>query len=201
MSALNVLFCTEAAVCFFQAAAAALRTRAYGGHFTGAMFLGLFCGVCAPLLRYGLLGMPDLHVLLQPLALVALTGAMIGALLLVLPAGQRHSEMVFFWLDSAALGLLAARDAVILHDIMHMPAGSALLLALLLAVAPGFVRDAALGDTARFVEEDWYAASAALGAMLALALAACGVALPYSIMGGLLLMLSVRACRRRWGRR
>ena len=54
-----------------------------------------------------------------------------------------------------------------------------------MALSGGLVRDVALGDTARLVEEDSYATAAALGVMLAL------VALLY---GGMSLWLSALAC-------
>ena len=60
-----------------------------------------------------------------------------------------------------------------------------LILGVLVALSGGLLRDVALGDTARLVEEDSYATAAALGVMLAL------VALLY---GGMSLWLSALAC-------
>ena len=105
----------------------------------------------------------------------ALGGAVAGAFCGTMSAHNR-AERVFFWVEGLALGLTAcvfadmAFGGASLWDNRDTPAIMALLAGLFCSLAPGFVRDVALGDTAGFVDESWYATAAALGIMLTLAL-------------------------------
>lgn len=144
------------------AGAASARAKKNGAHFTGALVLGWVCGVtsqlCRALIFYGsLAAVPQL----ENIPGYALTGAIagIGALYLapLLP--------IVFWLQALAISLgtsLAAIEYFPLFGIV-----SALTLAVLTAILPGFIADMAMGDLAAFVERDWYVMAAFIGAVFA----------------------------------
>ncbi|MBD5416714.1 MAG: hypothetical protein HDR50_03430 [Desulfovibrio sp.] len=164
----------DAACAVLLAAAAAWRARGFGAHFTGAVVLGCFCGLMAGLTRETLLhGAAGTRLVLGELPGPALAGALLGALAAAGAAalarkrtdasGALGGRGLFFWLDS--LGLFLATSLGVFCALREIGATGALALGLLSGLAPGFVRDTALGDTARFVEQSWYATAAALGAM------------------------------------
>ena len=161
---------------FCCAMAAAMKTRLAGGHLTGAVVLGLVCGLLPGLVQRLLTGEAGAAVFAaHPLVAAALGGAVAGAFCGTMSAHSR-AERVFFWVEGLALGLTAcvfadmAFGGASLWDNRYTPAIMALLVGLFCSLAPGFVRDVALGDTAGFVDESWYATAAALGIMLTLAL-------------------------------
>ena len=163
------------AVCaVLLAAAAAWRARGFGAHFTGAVVLGCICGLAAGLVRECFLhGAAGTRVVLGALPGPALAGALLGALAAAGAAalarkrtgggGAFAGRGLFFWLDS--LGLFLAASLGVFCALREIGATGALALGLLAGLAPGFLRDVALGDTARLVEQSWYATAAALGAM------------------------------------
>lgn len=190
---------------FLLAAAASCRGRLYGGHITGAAVLGCLCGLSGALLRECLLNGPDgVALVMRQLPGVVLAGALAGA---VSGGLERFGERLFFWLDSLSLGLAACLGTLCG---MRLGAAGALVLGLLAGLTPGLIRDVALGDTARAVEETWYATAAALGCMLTILLAllpsvqplpwASGGEWGYAcVLGGVLLVVLLRVWRGRRG--
>lgn len=158
-------FLTDLAASLALAAAASCRARASGAHFSGAAALGCVCGLAAPLLRDGLLGYAAATLLRGGYLGAAAAGAILGCML----ARRRAAWRCFFWMDALGLSLAAGLGAV-KGALLGLGAPGAVVLGVAAGLAGGFVRDAALGDIARLVEEDMYAAAAALGAMLGLAL-------------------------------
>ncbi|MDE7242300.1 TRIC cation channel family protein [Desulfovibrio sp.] len=163
----------DAACAVLLAAAAAWRARGFGAHFTGAVVLGCVCGLMAGLTRETLLhGAAGTRLVLGELPGPALAGALLGALAAAgaaalarkrTGAGGLGGRGLFFWLDS--LGLFLAASLGVFCALREIGATGALALGLFSGLAPGFVRDVALGDTAALVEQSWYATAAALGAM------------------------------------
>lgn len=164
----------DGAAAVLLAAAAAWRARGFGAHFTGAVVLGAVCGLVAGIVRESLLhGAAGTRLVLGELPGPALAGALLGALAAAGASalarkrtgegGALGGRGLFFWLDS--LGLFLAASLGVFCGLREIGATGALALGLLSGLAPGFVRDTALGDTARFVEQSWYATAAALGAM------------------------------------
>ncbi|MDE5879691.1 MAG: TRIC cation channel family protein [Desulfovibrio sp.] len=209
----------DAACAVLLAAAAAWRARGFGAHFTGAVVLGCICGLAAGLTREALLhGAAGTRLVLGELPGPALAGALLGALAAAgaealarkrssgaRPLGGRG---LFFWLDS--LGLFLAASLGVFCALREIGATGALALGLLSGLAPGFLRDTALGDTAALVEQSWYATAAALGAMATVVLLilppSFGAAWPVpqglrwlwpwaSIFGGVALALALRLWR------
>ena len=162
------------------AAAASCRARTGGVHFSGAAVLACLAGLAAPLLRDVLLGHPVLALNRGDYLAAAVAGALAGTL----AARLGYAWRAFYWLDSLGLGL-AAGVAGVRGAVFGLSVVGCLVLGVLVALSGGLVRDVALGDTARLVEEGSYATAAALGVMLAL------VALFY---GGMSLWLSALAC-------
>ena len=160
---------------FCCAMAAAMKTRLAGGHVTGAVVLGLVCGFLPALAHRLFMGEAAAAVFAAlPLVLAVVAGAVAGALA---GAAVAHNlaDRVFFWMESLALGLTACVFADMgfkpaMWDNPCTPALIALFTGLFCTLAPGFVRDVALGDTAVFVDESWHATAAALGIMATLAL-------------------------------
>lgn len=164
----------DAACAVLLAAAAAWRARGFGAHLTGAVVLGCICGLVAGLVRESLLhGVAGTRLVLEALPGPALAGALLGGLVAAgaaalaskrtSGAGAFAGRGLFFWLDS--LGLFLASSLGVFCALREIGATGALALGLLAGLAPGFVRDVALGDTARLVEQSWYATAAALGAI------------------------------------
>ena len=131
-------------------------------------------------MRDALLGHPVLALNRGDYLAAAVAGAVAGTL----AARLGHAWRAFYWLDSMGLGLAAGVGGV-RGAVFGLGVVGCLVLGVLAALAGGLVRDVALGDTARLVEEDSYATAAALGVMLAL------VALLY---GGMPLWMCALAC-------
>ena len=157
-------FLTDLAAGLALAAAASCRARANGAHFSGAAVLACVSGVAAPLARDSLLGCAALTLTRGEYLAAAVAGALLGALF----ARSRMNWKAVFWLDAAGLALSAGVGAV-KAAVFGLGMTGSLLLGVVAALTGGFVRDVALGDMARFVEEDMYATAAALGSLLALA--------------------------------
>ncbi|MBD5553596.1 MAG: TRIC cation channel family protein [Desulfovibrio sp.] len=159
--------------CALLAAAACCRARSFGAHVTGALVLGCLCGLTGPLLREAFLHGQAIRIAsgMPAVALVGALGAIAGFYLL---KGFR----LFFWLDSASIGLAASVGAIC--SLPETGITGALALGLINALTPGLVRDMALGDTAMLVDRAWYATAAAFGAIVALAvfilIITCGTA-------------------------
>lgn len=226
----------DALAAVLLAAAAAWRARSYGAHFTGAAVLGTLCGLVAGLVREAALhGAAGAAIVLTALPGPALTGALGGALAAAAAAALAHKRQaaapgagnsapsgqgravllrhwfagrgLFFWLDSLSLGLAACLGTFC--ALRELGATGALVLGLLSGLAPGLVRDVALGDTALVVEQSWYATAAALGCVATVLLmilpATAGSAWPLPpdwpcwgwccVAGGALLMLALRLWR------
>ena len=160
---------------FCCAMAAAIKTRLAGGHLTGAVILGIVCGFLPGLVRHALFGEAGAAIFASlPLVLSVLGGAVGGALLGAVVV-HNLADRVFFWVEGLALGLVACIVAdmsfsAAVWDKPSTPALIALFTGLFCTLLPGFVRDVALGDTAGFVDESWYATAAALGIICTLAL-------------------------------
>ena len=183
----------DMAASFLLAFASSCRCRMFGGHFTGAVVLGFLCGMCAPLLRECLLQSSGVRLILSELSGLALSGGVAGALTR-LPRISRHGSKAFFLSDSLGIGLTSCL-AVVSGVSSRLPAVGSLALGLLIGLAPGLLRDMALGDVAQAVEEDWYATSLALGCMLTILLLT--VAKPLiAVPCGCLLVLALRFWRR-----
>ena len=160
---------------FCCAMASAMKTRLAGGHVTGAVVLGIVCGFLPGLVHRALMGEPAAAIFaMHPVVLAVVAGAVAGSLAGAVVA-HNLADRVFFWVESLALGLTACVFADIsfkplMWDNPCTPALVALFAGLFCTLAPGFVRDVALGDTAAFVDESWHATAAALGIMFTLAL-------------------------------
>ena len=190
-----LLYVFDLAASFMLAAAASCRARSGGSHFSGAAVLACLVGLAAPLLREGLLGHPLLALNRGDYLAAALVGGLAG----ILVGRWRRSWLVFYWLDSLGLGL-AAGVATVAGLYSGLGVTGCLILGVLTALTGGFVRDVALGDTARLVEDYLYATAAALGAMLALATLMYGQMPPWQCaLAGCGLVLVLRALRLRKG--
>lgn len=190
-----LLYVFDLAASFMLAAAASCRARSGGAHFSGAAVLACLVGLAAPLLREGLLGHPVLALNRGDYLAAALVGGLAG----ILAGRWRRSWLFFYWLDSLGLGL-AAGVATVLGLYSGLGVTGCLILGVLTALIGGFVRDVALGDTARLVEDYLYATAAALGAMLALATLMYGRMPPWQCaLAGCGLVLVLRALRLRKG--
>ncbi len=173
----------DAVACALLAAAASCRARNLGAQFSGAATLGFCVGLSAPMLREGILhGTSGMAMVLSFLPGMAFAGAIAGVFLSSLPSPQQNfirlKRGLFFWLDSTSIGLTCA--LALLCALPETVLLAALSLGLIIGLAPGLLRDMALGDSAQFVEQPWYAASAFLGCFctLVLALACVSWALP-----------------------
>lgn len=190
-----LLYAFDLAASFMLAAAASCRSRSAGAHFSGAAVLACLVGLAAPLLREGLLGHPVLALNRGDYLAAAVAGGLVG----ILTGRWRRSWLVFYWLDSLGLGL-AAGVATVAGLYSGLGVTGCLLLGVLTALIGGFVRDVALGDMARLVEDYLYATAAALGAMLALATLMFGKMPPWQCaLAGCGLVLVLRALRLRKG--
>lgn len=152
--------------CALLAAAATARARGQGAHFTGAVVLGALCGLIGPLLReafaHGQPGTARIMAEMPNEALVGALGVFVGMYLV-----HRTRIRLFFWLDSASIGLASSIGAI--STLNEIGIVGAIGLGLINGLAPGLVRDMALGDTAMLVDRDWYATAAALGCIAAIA--------------------------------
>lgn len=160
------MFILDLAASALLAAAASCRGRVCGSHVTGAAVLGCLAGLAAPLLRDCLLGFGALPLNRGEYLAAAVLGALAGALIGNLSG---RAWRFFYWLDSLGLAL-AACVGTSRGLAFGLGLSGCLLLGVLAGLAGGLLRDMALGDMARAVEESLYATAAALGALLTLAL-------------------------------
>lgn len=157
--------------CALLSAAACCRARSFGAHYTGSIVLGCVCGLVGPLLReIALHGQSGSRMVISALPDDALLGA--AAALCAIAITRGASNRLFFWIDSAALGLASCLSSLLSFAELGLAGGLALGLAS--GMAPGLLRDVSLGDIALLVEKDWYGSAAAIGCMATL----CGVVLP-----------------------
>jgi uncharacterized membrane protein YeiH len=188
------LFLLDAAACMLLAAAAACRCRAYGNHVTGAMVLACLAGLSLPLLRDSLLGVGAFALDRGAYLACVVAGGLAGI------AAARLSLRffgLFYWLDSLGLALASAVSVIKGADAGFGLSGC-LVLGVLSGLAGGIVRDVALGDTARAIEEPLYATAAVLGVLLALALTLYGFCRPWQCaLAGAALTLVLRYFRQR----
>lgn len=187
--------------CALLASAAFCRARVLGAHALGALILGCMCGLCAPLFRELLLhGVSGTRAVLQVMPAASLAGAAVAALLMVFAGNKGYK--VFFWLDAASIGLAGCSAAFL--GILETGIVGTLVLGMICGLVPGLLRDMALGDTAMMIDQEWYAASAALGVMLTILLVLWlpgldipGLYLPVlGIMSGAALVISIRYWKR-----
>ena len=193
MSADQYFFILDIVASFALATAASCRARVDGAHFTGAAVLACLSGLSAPIMRDALLGSAVMTLNRGEYLAAAVAGALLGEVL----AHNRNSWKAFFWFDTAGLAFSAGVSAV-KAAIWGIGLTGSLLLGVLAALTGGSARDIALGDMARFVEENMYATAAAFGAMLALAVLII-LHLPawQSALCGALLSLALRGI---WGK-
>lgn len=160
------MFLLDGFACALLAAAAVCRARSFGAHITGALALGSFCGLLGPLLREAFLhGSQSTTAILSQFPADALLGAAGGLAAIHILA--KFSRQTFFWLDAASIGLAAS-----VGSLLALPEAGivgALSLGLVNGLAPGLVRDVALGDTAMLIDQSWYATAAAIGSLVAIA--------------------------------
>ncbi|MDR1776242.1 MAG: TRIC cation channel family protein [Desulfovibrio sp.] len=188
------LFILDLAACALLAAAAACKARDYGVHVTGSMVLACLAGLSMPLLRDGLLGVVAFSLDRGAYPASAVSGGLVG---LVAAWAFRRGQSVFNRIDGLALALAAAVSAVKGQEAGLGPAGC-LVLALASALAGGLIRDAALGDSARAVEEPLYVTAAVFGALLALALTIYGLGRPWQCaLAGAALTVALRFLKER----
>lgn len=160
----------DGAACALLAAAAAVRARVFGAHVTGALVLGCLCGLIGPLLReafvHGAMGTARIA---RELPAEALAGAVCGlAALFMLRRMESLRGRLFGWLDSAGIGMGSSVGAIL--ALPELGVAGALAIGLINGLAPGLIRDMALGDTAMLVEKSWYATAAALGCAASIAM-------------------------------
>lgn len=178
------MFILDLAASALLAAAASCRARACGNHLTGSAVLGCLVGLAAPLLRDSLLGFGSMALNRGEYLAAAVLGALTGALIAALFG---RTWPFFYWLDSLGLALAACVGTS--QGLAYgLGLSGCLLLGILTGLAGGLLRDMALGDVARAVEESLYATAAALGALLTLAL------LLYAPLPGWLSALAGAAC-------
>ncbi|MCR5563149.1 MAG: TRIC cation channel family protein [Desulfovibrio sp.] len=154
----------DALCVFLLSGAAACRARFCGAHFTGAAVLGIVCGLFGPLFREAIIHGGAAVVFSQDsLLAAALVGALTGAF-----TGRRlWADRLDLLLDSSGLAVCACLAALCALPVMGL--GGAVLFGAMTGLLPGLVRDVALGDTARMVEESWYATAVVLGIVTCLA--------------------------------
>ncbi len=160
----------DGAACVLLAAAAAVRAKACGAHFTGSLVLGCLCGLVGPLLREAFLhGAPATGAVVRELPGEALAGAVGGMLVLyLLNRAPDLRGRLFAWLDGSSIGMATSVGTIL--AIQELGLVGALTIGMINGLAPGLARDVSLGDTALLVEKSWYATAAALGSMAAMAL-------------------------------
>lgn len=157
----------DGTACALLAAAATCRARTQGAHFTGAVILGCLCGLIGPLLRevflHGHSGAGPIASELPDEALIGALGA-IAALYIL----KKLQPRLFFWLDNASIGLASSVGTI--YALPDLGIVGAICIGLINGLAPGLVRDIALGDIAMLVEKDWYATASALGCVASIAM-------------------------------
>lgn len=162
----------DGAACALLAAAAANRAKGMGAPLAGSVCLGLFCGLMASLSREVVLhGHDGLRLIISAMPGPAFAGAVSGAILTLVARGANYR--FFFWLDAAGMALAGTLASVL--ALAELGISGAVTLGLACGLLPGLFRDMAIGDTAMLVEKAWYAATCAIGCLMAI----CLVLLPY----------------------
>lgn len=157
----------DGSACALLAAAATCRARTAGAHFTGAIVLGCLCGLIGPLLREAFLhGQAGAGKIASELPAEALIGALAAIAALYILRNTRIR--LFYWLDSASIGLASSVGAI--YALPELGITGAICIGMINGLAPGLVRDISLGDTAMLVDKDWYATASALGCVAAIAM-------------------------------
>lgn len=159
----DAFFALDLAATCLLAAGAACRARSNGAHVSGAAVLACVVGLTTPLARDALLHCASAPLDRPEYVLASVLGALLGCL----GAHTSVSWKIFFWLDAAGLALCAG-VATVRGSLLGLGPSGSLLLGVLAALVGNSVRDVALGDMARFVEEDMYATAALFGSMLSL---------------------------------
>lgn len=160
----------DGVACALLAAAATVRARSFGSHITGALVLGCLCGIIGPLLRESFVHGPiGAGFIARELPGEALVGALGGvAALYVLRKSQILQSRLFNWIDGPGIGMATSVGAI--TALPELGVVGALTIGLINGLAPGLVRDMALGDTAMLVDKSWYATAAALGCVASIAM-------------------------------
>lgn len=154
----------DGAACASLALAAALRGRSLGANLAGVLALGCMCALSPGLIReLPLHGQQGARLILASLPQIALAGSLAGIILFA--AAKKRASQFFFLMDSLSMSLTAALCACLAAP--ELGAIGALALGACAGLLPGLIRDAALGDSALFLEQPWHAASAILAALCA----------------------------------
>lgn len=155
--------------CALLAAAAAVRARGFGAHITGSLVLGCLCGLIGPLLResflHGALGSGQVARAFPDEALVGAIGGIFA--LFLLRNSEKLRGKLFGWLDGPGIGLATGVGTIC--ALPELGITGALAIGLINGLAPGLVRDMALGDTALLIDKSWYATAAAIGSVISIA--------------------------------
>lgn len=149
--------------CAFLAMACALRGRALGANLLGSAILACLSALSAALSREFILhGQQGSILVFAQLPQDAFIGALAGLILQAVTKGGSF----FFFMDTLSLSLTAALVASLAAP--ELGALGAFALAVCASLAPGLIRDLSLGDSALFLEQPWYAASAVVAAASAI---------------------------------
>lgn len=142
------------------ASAAAVRARLLNAPLAGAAAIGCIAGLSGQLLRESVLhGPPGTRLVIAALpddVIIGICAAFFAMYLLKL-----NNQPLFFWLDNAANSLAGCLGALL--GMGELGAVGAISLGLCAGLLPSLIRDVALGDSAMFAEQGWYAASVFIG--------------------------------------
>lgn len=151
--------------CAFLAMAATLRGRSFGANLAGVLVLGCICGLSAALSREFILhGQQGAQLIFVQLPQAALIGAVAGFILFAM--AKKRASQIFFFMDTISMTLAATLTATLAAP--EMGAIGALAIGVSAGLLPGLIRDVSLGDSALFLDKNWYAASVILSALCAL---------------------------------
>ncbi len=153
--------------CAFLALAASLRGRALGANLAGTLVLGCICGLSAGMVREFILhGQQGTHLVLAQLPQDALIGSIAGIILFI--SARNLASKAFFFMDTLSMSLAASLTACLTAP--ELGAIGALALGVCLGILPGLIRDTALGDTALFLDQAWYATVVILSVLCSIAI-------------------------------
>lgn len=153
--------------CAFLAMAAALRARSLGANLAGVLVLACISSLSAGLGREFILhGQQGGQLIFAQLPQAAFIGAIAGLFLYVM--ARKMVSQLFFFMDTLSMSLTAALAASL--SAPELGAIGALALGVSAGLLPGLIRDVSLGDSAIFLEQDWYAACAILSTLWAIML-------------------------------
>lgn len=186
----------DGASCALLAAAAACRAKNLSANLFGAVILGSLCALLAPCLRETLLRGGAIGVL-RALPDDAFIGALAGIAACLLL--KKKQWAIFFWLDCAGAGLTAALYALL--GVPDLGIVGAIALGAACALGPGLLRDVALGDTAMFVDKNWYAAAIFTGCVTAIIMDAAlfvGLSAESHLQWAIILGAAATCILRRW---